>query len=274
MDAAHLAGIVRAADRDRYLADLYAPAAVRPHLFALNAFDVEVARIPFLVREPQLGEIRLQWWRDALHGDGEGHPVAAALTETIKAFSLPIAAFDNLLAARVFDLYHDPMPGLAALEGYAGETASAIMQLAAIILNGGNEPGTSDLAGYAGVAATILRVLARLPRDAAARRLYVPADLLSATGTDPEDIFDGRTTDRLRSALAELRAIARRRAGEALALIATVPAATRPAFLPLALVEPELAAMERPGFDPLRDTARLSAWRRQWILGRTARRWA
>ena len=75
----HCARTVRELDRDRYIADLFAPAAARKHLFALHAFSAEVARIRDTVSDPVLGEIRLQWWRDALIAGGGGHPVASAL---------------------------------------------------------------------------------------------------------------------------------------------------------------------------------------------------
>src|SRR4051812_24518965 len=108
MDAyAHCAVLVRTADRDRYLADLFAPEKARRHLFALHAFNSEVARVRDTTTDPTLGEIRLQWWRDALRGEAGGHPVATAVSETIAAFSLPVPALENLIEARTFDLYND-----------------------------------------------------------------------------------------------------------------------------------------------------------------------
>ena len=90
-----------------------------------------------------LGEIRLQWWRDSvMTGAGGGHPVATALNATVAKFHLPKDAFQRLIDARLFDLYDDPMPSLNDLEGYAGETSSALIQLAAIILAEGHDPGT------------------------------------------------------------------------------------------------------------------------------------
>ena len=86
-DFTRCAALVREADRDRYLAALFAPADKRDALFALYAFNVEIARVRDVAREPMPGEIRLQWWREALEGkrDGEAraHPVAAALRATL-----------------------------------------------------------------------------------------------------------------------------------------------------------------------------------------------
>src|SRR5690349_12532244 len=89
----HCEELVRAHDKDRFLATLFASAAQRAPLFALYAFDLEIAQIRDRAREPMPGEIRLQWWREVLSGERSGeaaaHPVAAALTETIARFSLP-----------------------------------------------------------------------------------------------------------------------------------------------------------------------------------------
>ena len=73
--------------------------------------------------------------------------------------------------------------------------------------------------------------------------------------------------------LAELRALARDHLAKAMPRVATMPASLKPAFLPVALVEPALARMERPGYDPFSTRGELAPWRRQWIIWRTARRW-
>jgi 15-cis-phytoene synthase len=270
--SAHCADLVRERDRDRYLADLFAPEASRPHLFALHAFNSEIARVRNSVSDPALGEIRLQWWHDAIHGDAAGHPVARALQEAITKFSLPLNGFDNLLEARKFDLYDDPMPSLNDLEGYAGETSSALMQLAAIILAGGADPGTTELSGHGGVAYALTGLMHALPLHASRRQCYLPGDLVAAHGLDRETLFAGRTTPPLVALLTELRSVARRHLDAARKLTAGIDAALMPAFLPLALVEPRLRFLERPGFDPLRMSAHLMPWRRHWLLWRAARR--
>jgi 15-cis-phytoene synthase len=270
--AAHSAAIVRTGDRDRYLADLFAPESVRPHLFALHAFDVEVSSIRAKVSEPTLGEMRLEWWSQALRGDHGGNPVAATLAETIAVHALPIDAFDDLLRARIFDLYDDPMPTIADLEGYAGDTSSAVMQLGAIILAGGGDPGTAEVAGYAGVAAALTGILRALPFDTADGRCFLPADRLAAAGAEPADLRAGKATAGLRSAVDEIRRLALERLDRARRSMADLDHALLPAFLPAATVEPMLKRMQRRSFDPLRDIADISPLRRQWILWRAARR--
>jgi phytoene synthase len=273
MDAyAHAAEIVRTNDRDRYLADLFAPEPARRHLFALHAFNSEVARVRDTVSEPGLGEVRLQFWHDAIRSGGAGHPVGQALAETIGAFDLPLGAFDNLIEARRFDLYDDPMPSLNDLEGYAGDTSSSLIQLAAIILGGGRDPGTAEIAGHAGVAYALTGLMRALPLHASRGQSYIPADLLKKHAVEPEKMFAGERTPALLAALSELRSVARRHAEVVRGLIGAIDPAILPAFLPVALVGPQLDRMDRTGFDPFGRGGDLSQLRRQWILWRAARR--
>ncbi len=269
----HCAQTVRELDRDRYIADLFAPGSARRHLLALHAFSAEVARIRDAVSDPMLGEMRLQWWRDALLSGGAGHPVAGALVETIRTFALPLAGFEGLIDARTFDLYDDQMPTQTDLEGYAGETASALIQLGAIVLAEGHDPRVASAAGHAGVAYAMTGLMRALPFHAARGQCYLPADIGTAHGFDRQTLARGEVTPELLMTLAELRQIARDHLGRAMPDIARLPASLKPAFLPVALVAPTLDRMDRPGYDPLSGRAELSPLGRQWILWRAARRW-
>jgi phytoene synthase len=274
MDAfEHCARTVRELDRDRYIADLFAPTAVRKHLFALHAFNAEVARVRDAVRDPLLGEIRLQWWRDALTGNGGGHPTAAALSETIRTFSLPVAAFEGLIEGRMFDLYDDQMPTQGDLEGYAGETSSVLIQFAAIVLADGRDPGVASAAGHAGVAYAMAGLMRALPLHAVRGQCYLPADIGARYGFDRDMLWQGKATPALLATLAEMRRIARGHLADAIAGITTLPPSLKPAFLPVALVAPALDRMDRQDYDPFSQASELALWRRHWIIWRAARRW-
>jgi phytoene synthase len=264
---------VRAVDRDRYVADLFAPEPFRRHLFALHAFNAEVARVREAVSDPRLGEIRLQWWRDAVtSGAAAGHPVATALNQTIAEFSLPVDALVRLIDARVFDLYDDPMPTLNDLEGYAGETSSSLIQLAAIVLAGGRDPGTAEAAGHAGVAYALTGIMRALPIHARRGQLYLPQAMLVSRGVDTSVVFSGKKTPELLAVLADLRVIALEHVAEAKRGIVHLGAPMNAAFLPLTLVQPYLESMDRAGYDPFSGAVELPPWRRQWLLWRAARR--
>lgn len=271
MDSAeHRAAIVRAGNRDRYIADLLAPSDKRPSLFALHAFDVEVSEIRGKVSEPMLGEVRLEWWRQALRGDHGGHPVASVLAETIAHHRLPITAFDNLLQARIFDLYDDPMPTTGDLEGYAGDTVSAVMQLGAIILADGRDPGTGEVAGFAGVAVAFAEILRRLPETFAGGPSFLPADRLTAAGVDsPIELTEDNRAG-VRAVAEELRGLAVERFAAARQAAQELDPIALPALLPAAVVPLVLHRIGR--VDPTARVAHVNPFRRQWAIWRAARR--
>ncbi|MCK7611496.1 phytoene/squalene synthase family protein [Roseibium sediminicola] len=273
-DFDHAADVARQYDKDRYLSALLAPEEHRPALMTLYAFSAEIARIRELVSEPLPGEVRLQWWRDLLEGTEHGavasNPVANALLQTIDRYRLPRQSLVAMTEARVFDLYNDQMPRLNDLEGYAGETVSGVIQLASLILNGGEDPGTATAAGHAGVAYALTGLMRALPWHASRRQIYLPKDVCVRHNLDPESLFKGDTTPELKAVLAEMRGHVRHHLGRVRQVAADVPAACDAAFLPLILVEPFLKKLEAPGFDPLKQTAEISQLRRQWLLWRAS----
>ena len=113
--------LVREADKDRFVATLFAAAPRRRALHALYAFNVELARVRELAREPMPGEIRLQWWRDVLGGTADRGGGAGRVRAHRHRHPLPAAGrcARDMIEARSFDLYDDPMGSLAELEAYA-----------------------------------------------------------------------------------------------------------------------------------------------------------
>ena len=268
-----LADQLRERDRDRFIADLFAPEAARQHLLALHVFDAEIARIRFAVSEPALGEMRLQWWRDAIaNAEGGGHPLAEALLETISILALPVPVLLALLDARIFDLYNDPMPSLADFEGYAGETSSALLQFGLIALGSGGHPAAADAAGHAGVASVLSASLRRFGTDAKRQQLFLPRDVLERRGVVLDDVYAAKATPQLSSALAELCGSARDHLASAMRSAALLPRSAAPVFLPLAVIDADLTRLEKRVVDPFSSTRDLPRWRRQWLIWRTARR--
>lgn len=267
---AHCAALVRDGDRDRYYAALFAPAAARPHLFALYAFSGEVARVRDAVSSPMPGEIRLQWWRDLLRGqvrgDASAHPVAAALGDTIERFHLPRQALADLVDARGFDLYDDIWPTTGDLEGYLGETSSALMRLAALVLAGGADPGGADTTGHAGVAYGLVGLLRAFPFHAGRGQIFLPHDILDRNGVTRDDIVLGRGGPGLLAALGEARALARHHLQRA--SMAGAAPAVRLACLPASLAQSYLKRMASPGYDPFRTAVDVADWRKIATLWR------
>lgn len=265
---------LREADRDRYLASLLVPDDKRPAVAALYAFNAEIARIRDVIHEPMPGEIRIQWWRDLIANMGSGaggHPVASALLAAIDRYRLPRETFDTYLDARIFDLYDDPMPDRATFEGYAGETASALIQLTALVLSPEAARQAAEAAGHAGVALAIAGSILLLPIHRARGQVYVPADILSATGLDREAFLAGEPADACGRAISAFAALGREHLGKARAEAEGLPSGVFPAFIPVALAEPVFRRAEMAEAAAMTSGIAIPQWRRQWRLWRAAR---
>jgi 15-cis-phytoene synthase len=271
--AVHCAEFVRTHDFARYASALFVPAPARRALLALYAFNAEICRVHTQVSQPLPGEIRLQWWRDMLAGDGhggvEGNPVAAELLQAVRSYRLPVERLSRLIEEHQFDLYNDPMPTLAALEGYINDTSSALFLLAAAVM-GPSSGEVEHLARHAGLAQGIVQVMASLPLDASQRRLFVPQQILAKYGCDPEDLFAGRQTPKLREALDGMLSEARTHLDTTYTLLTSVAPEIRPAFLPLAQVKRDLALLMRADNDPFA-VRPLSRFKTLWALWRASR---
>jgi 15-cis-phytoene synthase len=271
--AGFCADLVRAHDFTRYASTLFMPAEQRRALLAIYAFNVEISRVREQVSQPLPGEVRLQWWTDMLadagHGGVEGNPVAAELKLAIRDWRLPVERLSRLIDEHQFDLYNDPMPTMAALEGYVTDTSSALFALSAGIA-GPLSGEIEHLARHAGLAQGIALVLAALPMDASRRQLFVPLQLLQGHGSSMEEVFAGKWTPNLRAALDQLIGEVREHLKTALALLQNAPPEVRPVFLPLALVTRDLERMSRADNDPFLPPVR-SRFRTLWTLWRASR---
>jgi len=268
---------LRTADPDRYLACLYAPADKRDALATLYAFNAEIAAIRDRIHEPMPGEIRIQWWRDALVGGADaasGHPLATALIQVIKSHSLPLSAFDRYLEARIFDLYDDPMPSRTDLEGYCGETSSTVIQLAAFILDPQAAAKFAAAAGHAGCAVAIAGMVRMLPLHSRRGQCYFPLDVLAAAGTDRDTLISGQDREAIGRAVEAVAALAREHLTRFSSQVEAMPAALRPAFLPTALVPSYLNAATKRGSTAPDAIADINPLRKHGLLFyRAARGW-
>jgi phytoene synthase len=271
--AGFCADLVRSHDFVRYASTLFMPAAQRRALLSIYAFNAEISRVRDHVSQPLPGEMRLQWWTDMLagagHGGVEGNPVAAELLLVIRDHRLPVDLLSRLVDEHQFDLYNDPMPSMAALEGYLNDTSSALFSLGARIVSRPSE-AVDHLARHAGLAQGLVQVIATLPWDAARRQLFMPLQLLEQHGSGIEEVFSGKQTPKARAAIDALIGEAQAHVNTAFELLADVPPEVRPIFLPLALVRRDLKRMSRADSDPFvpRVPSRL---RTLWTLWRASR---
>ena len=199
------ADLVQRGDPDRFLAVMAAPVAVRARLFPLYAFNLEVARAPWVTQEPLIAEMRLQWWRDvvenAASGAARAHEVAGPLHDLIRDFDLPFEVMDRLIAARRWDIHREPHEGPEGLADYLEDTGAGLMWLAARALGAPDAAeGPVRAFGWATAAASYLRAVPELaargrqplpdgvmPVDLARRGLTRLAEARAARSALPKD---------------------------------------------------------------------------------------
>jgi phytoene synthase len=270
---AHAAEALRKGDRDRYLSTLVLTGPHRDAVTALYAFNADVAAIRERVSDPAPGEIRLQWWSDALEGEGHGavrqNPVADALLDTIARYNIPAGTLLRLIGARRFDLYDDPMPDLESFEGYAGETVSTLYQLAAMILNDGETVETGDAAGHLGVAHAMIGHLRAFGYLSSQGRIMLPWPIMAANGVAEGEIFSGLASEGVVEALGQISELAAGHLAKAESAINDLPGKLKPAFAPIAVLKAQLALYNRHLAGPFaiapddadwRKIARLAWW--------------
>ncbi|WP_135505058.1 squalene/phytoene synthase family protein [Roseovarius aestuariivivens] len=160
-DVLACARIVERGDPARFAAVMAAPVPVRSRLFPIYAFNVEVARAPWVTQEPMIAEMRLQWWRDVLEeiragGPVRRHEVAVPLAHVLS----PAGAgrLDALIDARRWDIAREPFEDHEDLCGYLRATSGGLLLTAAAALGGAPEEPVLQ-AGFAqGVANWFLAV--------------------------------------------------------------------------------------------------------------------
>ena len=255
------AALVRQHDRDRFQTALFAPAVEREALFALYAFNYEIARVRESVREPMLGQIRLQWWReavDAAYGGGPArrHEVVEPLTAAIRSHRLSREHFERLIDAREQDFDEEPPATLEALERYAEATSVPLVMLALEALNSAT-PEALEAAPHIGIAYALTGIIRALPFAARTQRTLLPADL------SPQDAVIRRET--LREAVEAIAAAATAHLATARQGRGAIPVRALPALLPARVAAAALRRLERAGFDPfaagVSDRDPLQPWR-------------
>lgn len=242
------AALVERGDADRFAAVMAAPVAAREALLVLYAFNLEVARVPWVTKEPMIAEMRLQWWRDVVAEAGAGRParaheVAGPLAGLIRAAGLPVGVMDALVEARRWDVYREPFEDGTALAAYLEDTGGGLMWLAGRALGAGD--GAEAALRGIGWAAGLAGFLQAVPE-------------LEARGRVP--LVDGRPEAvaalareglaRMAAAKPGLRALGKARA-------ATISAWQAEALLRLAAAEPGRVAT---------GALRVSEFSRRWGL--------
>ncbi len=271
----------RAFERDRYLSALLAPADVRDDLLALAAFAGEIARIPGDVSQPMIGEIRLQWWRDALGsaagagGGATGNPIADALGVAMLRHAVPLELVHGVLDAQSQRLDDRPFGELDELGAHLAAYDGGLFEIAWRILGGqGTRPAVLE---EAGIVYGLARCLIEAPAELAQGRVVLPRRLLAKHGLAVDagaDLISGDGVEAAwRGVQNDVAAAIEARLNYLVPSYQEADRLVRLAALPIALVRPYLGVSKGRGIASLQalDTAPLTRVWRIWRTSRTGR---
>lgn len=244
---------VRRYDRERFLTALFAPPALREDLFTLYAFNLELARVRETVREPIMGQIRFQWWRDALAEMSVGaplrqHAIADALAGVVQRHDLPLAWFEQLIDGREQDLDTDPPADLATLINQCRMSAGMLTRLAARILGGSDQ--ALDCAEQVGTAHGLMGTMRIARLRAQHGRVDVPADLLATAGLTARQVLDGPGIRKLPPIIRDIAAQAQDMLAQARRQRRQIAKTLYPAFLIATLTDHSQQRLAVQNFDP------------------------
>ncbi|RCK44904.1 squalene [Thalassospira profundimaris] len=249
----YCADYVRRNDKDRFLCALFAPADRREDLFTLYAFNQEISKTREMVSEAMLGQIRLQWWRDALADIAKGeirkHEVVAPLADLIGQGRVEPKTLEAMIDAREFDLFDKAPQDMAALENYIDETSGRLSEAAAKLL-GAEEETALKAARLAGNAYGLVGILRAMVFHGRAKRQYIPEEYMQKYGVATGDIFEFRKTDAVRAMTRDLARQAQDKIDTARKMRRHLPKKAVPAALPVTLAENYLKKLKKADYDP------------------------
>lgn len=243
--------LVREVANDAYVTSLFAPADRRPALWAIHAFNHEIAKTRETVSEPMLGEIRLQWWREAVaemyDRKPRRHQVVEALTDAVNRWGLERAHLETLIAGRQRDLADGQFKTIGELSAYVGETVTPLNRLALQVVDTEN-----DVTLWATEAASVAYGLAGMLRAAPyffrQNRNFLPAEVMAECSLSERMVRSLQPSKELSEAVWRLAEVANRLLDEVAAL--PLPRAAFPAVLSAAQTRWHLARLARVNYDP------------------------
>ncbi len=182
---AQIRALLHKQDYDRFTASQFAPDSARPRIHALLAFNYEIARAREIANENLAGQVRLQWWRDAVNDIRKSNIRRQyAVQELAQIPDLDFAALHAMIDARAREFDESINSTVADFTEYCENTSGILQQLCTA---GNGNPEYSRAIGTAYAAIGVMRAVGFHARF---RRMYLPVDLLARHGIDPARFFD------------------------------------------------------------------------------------
>eukprot|EP01119_Soliformovum_irregulare_P017284 TRINITY_DN5111_c0_g1_i1.p1 TRINITY_DN5111_c0_g1~~TRINITY_DN5111_c0_g1_i1.p1 ORF type:complete len:331 (-),score=66.26 TRINITY_DN5111_c0_g1_i1:95-1087(-) len=224
----------------------------RASFFAIRAFNIEVLNILQTVRDPNLAQIRLAWWKttidDIYKGVEQANPITRALAEGIKEFKLTKGWFNKLLNSRSDELNSVAIRTLDQMERVAEDRVSSLQYLA--LESVGVKNVTADhVASHVGVAMGLVTLLRATPHNASQRRCYFPLNLMAQHSVSEEKLFRGEPDKGIEEVVFEVASIAKLHMDKAKELAPQIPRPAMTVLFPGVIADDYLVRLQNKGFN-------------------------
>ncbi|KAF8914932.1 isoprenoid synthase domain-containing protein [Mucidula mucida] len=266
--------LVRKHDYESYLAGPFYPAELRTGYYALKAFSVELATVQDSVSNPMIGQMRMQFWRDAVKGIADDrpprHPIALALHAATQKSRLPSYHLKRIIDARDAEMQSSSHLTTDSLMTHAESTSSSLLYLLLSMLSV-SDSTVSHAASHLGIAQTLTTLLRALPYHAINGRMVVPAEITAKHGVVQEDVFrKGSGARGIDEAVFELATLANDHLNTARSMFkeggfeGKVPPTVMPVFLAGVPVANILGRLEKANFDVFAPSLQVRDWLLPW----------
>ena len=253
-DISLLSDDVKRFDYDRWLACLFTPEDSRKSVMALLAFNTEIARIRETVSEAMLGDIRLQWWRDALtditNGTVRSHPVTQALHELNQAIPIDFSLMQEMIDMRAKDLDPAPIASEGELIVYADTTSGNLHRLIYNAIGGADLSGKVEAVVRSGRAYALTGILRAIPFHARNNLLLLPLSVITSHDLDETTVFKAENQPKFKLILKFIKELADEEFLKSFELSLALSRHEKPAVLCNALTGIYLNKLEKVNFEP------------------------
>ena len=251
--ANYCVNLVRQYDFENYLCCLLVNKQSRHSIFAIRAFNVEIAKVCDFTTVETIGKMKIQFWKDTIEdiyskGICPDHPVAKELQKAIEKHNMSKLWFTKLLGEREENLHNNPFSDTEQLENYSEKTVSSILYLTLEGL-GVKDTNADHCASHLGKAIGIVTLLRSTLHHAKSRRILWPANVLLQHGLSQEDILRGKNLSAIKEATYQLASIAHVHLDKARSLIGNVPKIGFQACLPALSCSSYLTTLQQVDFD-------------------------
>nr|XP_037856198.1 NADH dehydrogenase (ubiquinone) complex I, assembly factor 6 isoform X6 [Chlorocebus sabaeus] len=224
----------RKRDYEGYLCSLLLPAESRSSVFALRAFNVELAQVKDSVSEKTIGLMRIQFWKktvEDIYCDKPPHqPVAIELWKAVKRHNLTKRWLMKIVDEREKNLDDKAYRNIKELENYAENTQSSLLYLTLEIL-GIKDIHADHAASHIGKAQGIVTCLRATPYHGSRRKVFLPMDICMLHGVSQEDLLRRNRDKNVRDVIYDIASQAHLHLKHARSFHKSVPVKAFPAFL-------------------------------------------